>query len=475
MSTQAIEFAPLSGPNRAADIAGQLRRMLGRGQLQGGDRLPSTRDLARDLGVARGTVVSALDTLIAEGLLEARRGSGTFVTAGCKLVSRATHGPREAPPRPNAVRPDTDPHLPGVLEFRVCRPSVDDFPQNAWRRAVADAAGRRPAPDYGDAQGEPELRVAIASYLCRARGLDVSADEVIVTNGAVHAMQILAGLYLDASTTVAFEDPGYPLARQIFARPGARVIPIPVDCGGLCVEKLDATGAKLVYVTPSHQFPTGERLSLPRRQQLIDWAAANDALILEDDYDGEFRYDVTPLPPMAAMNAGGSVVYFGTFSKTLFPSLRIGFAVGPRSLIRDMARYRTITDYQTNSITQLGLANFIENGQFEKHVQRMRRRYARKRAALRDAIERTGLPATIRGTDSGLNAMIQLDSALTATVIADRARLKGVGVTPIARYTVSGDVRDNALVLGYAALSEGQIAEGVDILAREVARCDAQA
>lgn len=465
MTSQPLEFKPLTGRNRAADIAAQLRGMLANGVVLTGERLPSTRDLARDLGVARGTVVTALDTLIAEGLLIARRGSGTYVTPGCKLVARRASGPVEAPPRARRVTPDVDARFDGALDFRACRPSMEAFPQNAWRRAVAFAASRRPSTDYGHAQGEPELRVAIASYLCRARGLDVGADQIIVTNGAIHAMRILAGLYLTPTSTVAFEEPGYPLARQMFAQSGARVAPVAVDGDGLDPDGVARTGAKLVYVTPSHQFPTGQRLSLPRRQALIDWAAANDALILEDDYDGEFRYDIAPLPPMAAMNAGGSVVYFGTFSKTLFPSLRVGFAAGPRELIRDMAHHRTLTDYQTNSLTQTALARFMDDGQFERHVHRMRRIYARKRIALCDAIEACDLPARVCGTDSGLNALVQMDTAMSATVIADRARLADVGVMPVARYAATGGVADRGLVLGYAALSEAQIKEGIDRLA----------
>ena len=472
MSTQDIEFKPLVGPNLTCEIASQLRDLLGRGLLLGGDKLPGTRDLAREFGVARGTVVAALDTLIAEGLLETRRGAGTFVTPGCKLVARSDKGPREAPPPARTITPDIDLPFAGRLNFQPCRPSMELFPQTAWRRAMADAGARRPSPDYGHAQGEAELRVAIAAYLCRARGLDVGADQILITNGAIHAMHVLAALYLTADDAVAVEDPGYPLARQAFAQTGARVVPVPVDGDGLIVD--DLPDAKLVYVTPSHQFPTGERLSLARRQQLIDWAIANRALILEDDYDGEFRYDVAPLPPMAAMNAGGSVVYFGTFSKSLFPSLRLGFAAGPRELIGHMANWRAVHDYQTNSTTQLALAKFIDNGQFEKHVHRMRRLYAKKRELLGDAIDASSLRARVTGTDSGLNALVRLDTPLSATVIADRARLSGLGVTPIARYGASSNIEDKALVLGYAALDEARIEAGIEALTQVVAAAERQ-
>ncbi|MFK8017068.1 MAG: PLP-dependent aminotransferase family protein [Gammaproteobacteria bacterium] len=462
-----MSLRPPRGPNLASDIAGQIRQMLLSGLLGPGDRLPSTRALAADLDVARGTVVAALETLIAEGFLQTRRGAGTFVETYCQRQAAVLDGPREPPARTLTITPDIDPSIAEALNFQACRPSMEAFPQSDWRRATADAAGRLPSSDYGDPRGELALRIAVASYLCRARGLDVSADQILITNGAMQAMHVLARVYLTADHAVAMEDPGYPLARQMFATTGAKVIPIAVDEEGFCVDVLPADGGniKLIYVTPSHQFPTGERLSLARRQALLAFAARHQALIMEDDYDGEFRYDVPPLPPMAAMSAGGSVVYFGTFSKTMFPSLRIGYAVGSETLIAEMGAYRAITDYQTNSLAQLSLARFIERGEFEKHVHRMRRIYARKRATLARAIEKSDWAATLCGTDSGLNALVRLRGDINATSLCDRARLEGIGVTPIARYTRALNVPDDALVLGYAALDEAQIEQGIAMLA----------
>jgi len=463
MQSMTLNFAPLTGENLSAEIALQIRHMLDAGALNAGDKLPSTRALARDLNVARGTVVTALDTLIAEGFLETKRGSGTYVSAACRLVSNAPAAAIRAPQRTKTITPDLDKPFDGVFNFQACRPSLEAFPLTAWRRAAADAATRLPAPDYGDPQGELELRIAIASYLCRARGLDVNADEIIITNGAIQAMHILANIYLTDEMAVAFEDPGYPLARQTFTMTGARIQPVPVDEDGLRVEALpdDGGNLKFVYVTPSHQFPTGQRLSLQRRQQLLEWAARNDVLILEDDYDGEFRYDIAPLPPMAAMSACGLVVYFGTFSKTMFPALRIGFAAGQKTLIKEMANFRAVTDYQTNSLSQLTLASFIENGEFEKHVHRMRRIYAKKRQTLSDAITETNFPGDLTGTSSGLNALIRLQTDISATNISHRALVENICVTPILRYARSPSVADDALVLGYGAVAEAHIEEGV--------------
>jgi len=462
-----LNFAPLHGENIAADIANQIRRMIDNDTLGAGAKLPASRTLATDLGVARGTVVTALETLIAEGFLVTRRGSGTFVSQACRETPSRRLSTRKPPPRIRTITADIDAPFSGPLNFQACRPSMEAFPQKAWRRAAADAASRRPHSDYGDPQGELELRIAISSYLCRSRGLEVCANEIIVTNGAIHAMHLVASLYLDERSGVAFEDPGYPLARQTLALSGANIVTIAVDEEGLRVSDLptDSGQLKFIYVTPSHQFPTGQRLSLQRRKTLLDWACNNDVLILEDDYDGEFRYDIAPLPPLAAMCENGPVVYFGTFSKTMFPSLRLGFAAGSKDFIKEMADYRAVTDYQTNTLSQLALAAFIESGNFEKHVHRMRRLYASKRRCLREAIADTELGGDLTGTDSGINALIRLNTDISAANIADRARLQGIFVTPISRYYHSNSVPDNALVLGYGAASEAQIVEGISRLA----------
>lgn len=467
MSDMSLNFLPLSGGNLSVEIAAQIRRMLDSGTLNKGDKLPATRVLARELDVARGTVVAALDSLIAEGFLVTKRGSGTFVSEDWVPATPLVPERTQIPPRLFSIKPDVDVSPRGVLNFQTCRPSMEVFPQTAWRRAAADAASRLPSADYGDPQGELELRIAIAAYLCRARGLDVNADEIIITNGAVQAMHVLGQIYLDGDSAIAFEDPGYPLARQTFGMTGAKIQDIPIDEEGFCVDalSLQRERAKLIYVTPSHQFPTGVRLSLARRQALLDWAVTQNALILEDDYDGEFRYDIAPLPPMAAMNTNGYVVYFGTFSKTMFPSLRVGYAAGPKELIQEMAAYRAVTDYQTNSQTQLALASFIESGEFEKHVHRMRRVYSKKRKRLRDVIAQTQMPATLSGIDSGLNALLRLDADVSATQLADRARLKGIEFTPLSRYAHTRFASDDALVLGYGALSEAEIETGVTKLA----------
>lgn len=461
-------FTPLGGSQRTAGLITQLRDMVHTGDLPPGAKLPASRRLAADLGVARGTVVSALETLVAEGLLETRRGAGTFVSNVCCPSNKISIAGRAPPLGQHVETADVDPVVSGDLNFQACRPSLELFSQTAWRRAAAFAASAQPSSDYGDPQGEPALRIAIASYLCRARGLDIDPAEILITHGAIQAIGLLSQLYVEPGDTVVFEEPGYPLARQSFENASARIAPVGVDCDGLDVSQLDSMRGpvRLIYVTPSHQFPTGARLSLERRQQLLNWAVANDALILEDDYDGEFRYDIAPLAPMAAMGAGGFVMYLGTFSKTLFPSLRIGYAAGDRRIIAKLAALRAAADYQTSALTQLTLARFIDTGDFERHIFRTRKLYAGRRQCLMDALAESDLPAQLCGMSSGLNSLIRLDTPMPAGLIAEQARLAGITIAPLSRYSVDPKSTDNALVFGYAAASEAAIRTGVQELAR---------
>ncbi|MEO0576744.1 MAG: PLP-dependent aminotransferase family protein [Pseudomonadota bacterium] len=463
-------FAPLAGAKRTAALTTQLRDMLRAGDLPPGSKLPASRRLATDLGVARGTVVSALETLVAEGLLETRRGAGTFVSHVCCPTNRPAIAGRAPPLGKSTIVPNVDPPVANKLNFQACRPSLEMFSQTAWRRAAAFAATAQPSSDYGDPQGEPALRIAIAAYLCRARGLDIDPAEILVTHGAIQAIALLSALYIEPGDAVALEEPGYPLARQCFENAGATLAPVNVDADGFDVGQLDSLQGRvrLVYVTPSHQFPTGARLSLERRQQLLKWAVANDALILEDDYDGEFRYDIAPLAPMSAMGAGGFVMYLGTFSKTLFPALRIGYAAGDRRIIAKLAALRTAADYQTSALTQLTLARFIETGDFERHIFRTRKLYAGRRQCLMDALADSGLPGRLCGMSSGLNSLIRLDTPMPAGLIAEQARLAGITISPLSRYCIDPNSADNALVFGYAAASESDIQTGVHELARIV-------
>ncbi|MEM9496138.1 MAG: PLP-dependent aminotransferase family protein [Pseudomonadota bacterium] len=449
-------------------LAARIRQSILSGELAAGDRLPAARRIAAELKIARGTVTAAIDTLVAEGALETRTGSGTYVAADAAFLNIAarkaspkiTLNIKRALPTPDIDTPATD-----YIDLRPCRPSLERFPLQTWRRCMSKAASRAPEPDYGDPRGEDTLRREICSYLRRARGLSASPEDIIVTNGAVHAMHILSELFLDKKSKVAFENPGYPLARQTFALSGAEIAACRVDTDGIIPGDLpkDACNVKIVYVTPSHQFPTGGRLSLGRRRALIEWAEKRSALIVEDDYDGEFRYDAPPLTPLATM-APNSVVYCGTFSKTMFPGLRLGFAVAPRPIIDAMAAYRTVSEYAPAAPNQGALAHFIAEGYYEKHVHRMRRIYAGKRKLLSALVQQHNGNATLQGLHSGLNALIQLPQDRSAKTLSQHMEKAGVLIPPVARYDITRKPSDNALVFGYAAPTETEITRSVELL-----------
>lgn len=450
-----------------AQLVSYLRGMITAHKLRAGDRLPPSRDLAREWGVARGTLVEAIEILCSEELLISRQGAGVFVSgqaertpsAGFVVADSVVALPRKIPePRMDQIRA-------ARTDFRPCRPSVEKFPFAVWRRLVADAAARAPSPDVADIQGAASLRAEISDYLRRARSLTVPSDKVFVSMGIVHAVHLLSRLYLKPGSKVVMEEPGYPLVRQIFELAGAEILPCPVDEDGLVVEALPDEGRDVafVYVTPSHQFPFGGRLSAARRSALIEWAMTHGAIVLEDDYDGEFRYDVPPLPPLAAL-PNECVVYLGTFSKTLFPDLRVGYVAAQAPIIEALKNYRAIHEYGVGTTLQLALADFLASGQFDRHIARMSKLYRQKRNCLALALKEQGVPGNLAGLQSGLHSVLLFDPALDAEAVSGRAEKAGLLVPPISRYSLTPRRAPNGLVIGYAASSPGEILDGVSML-----------
>jgi GntR family transcriptional regulator/MocR family aminotransferase len=413
--------------------------------------------------------MTAIEILLAEGLLEAKVGSGTYVSMDASCITDNSQPNLELTlPLPRRVwKPNIDSCTPGQIDFSPCRPSLEGFPVQDWQRCLAHANSRVPAADYGDPQGDEKLRIVIAEYLRRSRGLTLSSDQILITNGTVEAIYLLSEMYLDRDCKVIVENPGYPLAQQALSLSGTKIIPCGVDENGLIIDDLpnDKDNYEFVYVTPSHQFPTGSRLSLGRRRALIDWAEQRKALIIEDDYDGEFRYDVPPLPALASM-PNSCVVYCGTFSKTMFPGLRVGFVAASVKLIQQISNFRTILGYMPSSITQGGLAEFIERGHYERHIHRMRRLYARKRKTLSQALCDFMPTGTIRGLDSGLNVLVELGTSQSAIAISNKAKRAGVIVQPLQRYLINKDKKDNSIILGYAKPSIDEIIQGIKTLGK---------
>ncbi|GAA2667956.1 GntR family transcriptional regulator [Actinoplanes palleronii] len=438
-----------------------LREAVTDGRLPAGHRLPASRVLAADLGVSRGSVAGAYERLVAEGHLTARVGAGTFV-APVRVPRRP---PRSVPDplRPRAgwesgPAPSSGAAPPPRYDFRAGIPDASLFPFDTWRRMVgAELRLRANGPGtYAEPYGHPALRAAIARYLGFARSIPVTADEVLVTNGAQHAFDLIGRVLLRPGDVVAMEEPGYPPARALFTSLGARVIGVPVDGEGLVVDAVPAQ-ARLVHVTPSHQFPLGPVLSLDRRRQLLEWARRRQSAIVEDDYDSEFRFGTRPLEPLRAMDRSGRVLYVGTFSKSMLPAVRTGFVLTPPGLRPALAAARQLGDGYGQIATQAALARFIEDGELARHVRRARREYAARHARIVAFL--AGVPGLeVVPSAAGLH-VTALSHGLPD--ISDKARSKGLAVEDLTRY--GGD--RTGIVLGFGAVDPARIDEGLALLA----------
>lgn len=455
-----------------------------------GSRLPATRALAAEWGVSRTTVTAAYSQLIAEGYLTSRPGARAVVAHGLD----GAPAPVDPPPaarrlsefgqRLLALPPPVPAASARLADFRYGDLSGADFPVLAWRRAVNRVSLRRVARlRYDDPRGSVALRAALQGYLWRARGIRCSSDQIVIVNGSQQGLDLCARLLLDPGDPFLFENPGYALARHAFTAVGGVEIPIPVDEDGLRVDALSSAAtaalapAALAYVTPSHQFPLGGVLSAGRRRALLDWAARNGAVIVEDDYDGEYRHGVAPIPPLRAL-APDCVVYVGTLSKTLSPTLRLGYLVVPPSLERAFAEAKRLTDRHAPLLEQEALADLLTSGAYERHVRAIRRKNAERRAALLAAVsEALGDAVVVAGTDAGLHVVLWargIPADREPQILAD-ARAAGIGLYPVAPLYAPKGERPTTVgfILGYAALDIDALRRGVAILATVLAahRC----
>lgn len=472
----------------------ELRRAILSCRLKPGERVPSTRALAASLKVSRATVTLSYEQLIAEGYLEAVTGSGTRVciqlpddllkTAPVKAANfSARSGASDLPALPtgrlsrygktlddSSLLEAVEPELP--INFKTGRPALEEFPMMEWRRLLLRhcRTDRAELLDYAaDLRGEPKLRQAICGYLARSRAVNCTTDQIVIINGSQQAIDLVTKLLIDRGDTVAVEDPGYLGARRAFLAQGAKLLPVPVDENGIVVERLSgksAGKARLIYVTPSHQFPTGAVLPLNRRLELLKWAEHSGAMIIEDDYDSEFRYGSRPIPALQGLSGGNSVIYVGTFSKVFFPALRIGYAVVPESMTRVFTRARWIADRQTPTLEQRALADFITEGHLERHLRRMRTLYDKRRQALVRALKNNFEDRIeIVGENAGMHVMVRLQTGFSDEEVVRRAAQVGVGVVSSQIYYL-GQSHSGEFVLGYAGLSERRIQEGIRRLAK---------
>lgn len=450
----------------------QLREAILDGSLSSGVRLPSTRTLAQALAVSRTVTSSAYDELFAEGYLEGRRGSGTYVARDLPQLPQRSRPVPTSPPRwlRKAPLPTHDePIVPQAIAFRLGVPAISALPTRIWREAWRTVANQLPPDSYDSPQDEPALRAALASYLGRSRGLACTPDDIIITAGATHALDLIMNAALSAGDVVAFEEPGYPSARQIVLARDGRIFPVPVDDDGMKVELLPHGSAAppLVYTTPSHQYPLASRLSIARRIALLTWAQVNDSLIIEDDYDSEFRFDASPLPALASLDEAGRVAYIGTFSKVLTPALRIGYLVAPPLLRERIVCIKHLTDKHASWPLQQMLADFIANGHLDRHIRRMRHQYGQKRQALAQTLAPLAPLARLRGLEAGLHAYLEFCPNIDAALVTRLARERHVLVTPLDDYYFSGPPDRSGLLLGYGCLEIPDIIQGATIV-REV-------
>lgn len=473
---------PPEGQELGRWLYGALRAAILDGRLKPGSRMPSTRSLARQYALSRGTAEAAFDSLKSEGYIESSVGVGTFVSARIPQESiaapnRAAH---IAVPKSkaglamrgraaaNGVRLLPASHSLGRA-FRSYEPAIDLFPVALWARVAGRVLRSAPRSLYGqgDARGYLPLRKAIAEYLGPARGVRCDANQIIVTSGTQQGLDLVARMLVDPGDSVWMEDPGYPGALFAFRGAGARVTAVPVDQDGLIVEhaRNQQPDARLAYVTPANQFPLGVTMSAGRRVELLDWAAERNAWIIEDEYDAEYRYSGSPVPSLQSLDRSGCVIYLGTFTKMLFNSLRLGFIVLPERIVDAFAAARTVLDRHPPTLDQAILADFIMEGHFGHHVRRMRQIYARRSITLYDASrdELAGM-LDVNKADSGMRTLGWVKTRQTDTEVAIRARSLGLEVAPLSDFTVR-HAHPSALILGFAGCSSGELKRGVGVLA----------
>jgi GntR family transcriptional regulator/MocR family aminotransferase len=472
----AIVLDRLSSAPLHRQIYDQWRQGVLTGRFRCAERVPSTRELSTELAVSRSTVTLAYEQLIAEGYLESSRGCGTFV---CRELPdqllRPSHKqvPRgeEAPPirlsRYGAGLNDdfaSPSAYSGFAGFTQWRPDLGVFPIAIWRKLVMRRL-RSASPelfDYSnDSAGYGPLRNEIAAYVARSRAVRCTPEDVTIVNGSAQGIDLCVRLLLEPGDEVAIENPGYHGARRIFAGYGARLRPARIDANGIVIRDLGKK-ARLVYVTPSHQFPTGVAMSLTRRLELIEWSRQHNAVLLEDDYDSEYRFSGPPLPSLQGLATGVAVIYIGTFSKVMFPSLRIGYIIAPPALVARVRRAKWLADRQTPVPEQAALADFIAEGHLERHIRRMRRIYGGRRDALVESLERHfGDRVQIRGDAAGMHLLVRFQDEAR---IAGRAAAANIRLVSSAASYLTEPPRGE-FILGFSSISERSIREGIRRLA----------
>jgi GntR family transcriptional regulator / MocR family aminotransferase len=450
-----------------------LRQAILAGTFRAGDRLPSTREMADELGISRTVVLLAYDQLVAEGFASGRGGSGTYVAEGlsgtrpkkletCTTLRLSRYGSA-------AAEVATSVDFPGRRSRRLRydfeyggRGDVETFPFEMWRRILLRHVRNAPIRelDYAEAAGSLALRETISVHVRRSRAVACDPSQVIIVNGSQQALDLVARVLIERGDDVAIEDPQYQGAREIFRSVGARLQLVAVDRDGLNPDRLPKR-ASIAFVTPSHQFPTGAILPLARRLALLEWARHKNAVIVEDDYDGEFHYEGQPLESLQGLDGEGRVIYIGTFSRTVFSALRIGYLIAPKSLVPAFTSAKWLCDRHTATLEQETLAEFIATGMYERHLRRIRRRNTTNRAALLDAVGKyLGRRVEVGGEGAGTHVVLWPRGRVSEKPVIEKAAAAGVGIYGISGYFLTPALR-TGFMLGYAHMKEHEIREGI--------------
>lgn len=467
-----------------------IRRAILSGEFESGVKLPATRTLAKQIGVARMTVVNAYEQLLAEGYLEGKTGAGTFVAAELPEDFLQTPRPkRQEKPEKDAPREvkfsaygahlaknsrtvQQNQRATEFTPFQHGLPAIDEFPFDVWAK-IAQKFQKNPPREllgYGESAGLRRLREAIAAHLKSARGVRCAVEQIIITNGTQQALDLIGRILLSPADEVWLEDPCYLGARDIFAAIGARVVHVAVDREGFDLKQAlsKSKGAQMVYVTPSHQFPLGLTMSLARRLSLLEWARETEAWIIEDDYNSEYRYTGRPLASLQGLDRHGRVIYLGTFSKTIFPALRLGCLVVPPDLVEIFTAARALTDVHSPLLEQAILAEFIAEGHFARHIRRMRALYEQRQKIL---VEQIGKQLKgfleISKAEAGMHLVGWLPEGVSDKDVSQKASEMNLKVAPVSAYCHQETLR-GGLLLGYAAFTEKQIKLGIKTLTESI-------
>jgi GntR family transcriptional regulator/MocR family aminotransferase len=477
----------------------EIRGAILSGRLPAKHKMPSTRQLSQTLGVSRATVTMSYEYLLSEGYLQAYTGSGTYVSR--ELPEDLLHVDQEvmeeqleaspALPEGNVKhkrlstfgrtlasedmpRLDQDPNI----RFDVGRPDMDHFPMRLWTQLTVKHANNKNLSLLDHASrstGFRPLREALAEYLNSARALTCSAEQIVIVNGSQQGIDLVTRVLVDKDDYVGIEEPGYIGAQKSFRAQSAKLVPITVDNFGLKVDEVkkgfdknSPQQLKLVYVTPSHQYPTGVVMSLPRRLELLKWASRTGTYIVEDDYDSEFRYKGRPIPALGGLDKTNSVIYIGTFSKMLLPALRLGYMVVPEDLIDVFAHAKWLCDRHSPLLQQQVLAEFIAAGHLERHIRKMRGIYEQRRKFFIQHLKETfGSRVTIHGDNAGINVLVRFDTTCSDEEIVSKALERGVGLSSTRQYYL-GEHRPGEYHLNYGGLNENRLMEGISVLAEIV-------